>query len=54
MIHHHQYLDNPDYFRRVFKGGSIAENKDIRELESEAYLLGNLYFRDFTETFTHQ
>ena len=54
MIHHHQYLENPDYFKRIHSDGGISNNYELREIESEAYLLGNLYFREFTETFTHQ
>ena len=53
MIHHHQYLDNPNYFKRVPKDGSLESNSELKEIESEAFLLGNLYFRSFTETFTH-
>ena len=54
MIHHHQYLDNPNYFRRISNQGGITNNYELREIESEAYSLGNLYFREFTETFTEQ
>lgn len=54
MVHHHQYLDNPGYFPRVDKSGPVSENAELRELESEAYMLGNLYFRQFTETFTER
>lgn len=51
MIHHSQYLDNPDYVMRVFNGSQDAldDNNQLEELEGEAYLKGNLLFRKFTE-----
>ena len=51
MIHHSQYLDNPDYIRRVFAGSqdSLDDNKELEDVEADAYLRGNLLFRKFTE-----
>lgn len=49
LVHHHQNLDNPDYFRRVWKGGNLVDNPELEEIESEAFLQGNLNFRKFTE-----
>ena len=49
LVHHHQNLDNPDYFKRVWKGGDLVENLELQEIEAEAYLQGNLNFRKFTE-----
>lgn len=51
LFHHSQYLDNPDYMRRVFVGSqeSLDDNRELEELEGEAYLNGNLLFRKFTE-----
>lgn len=48
-----QWLDNPDYIRRVFAlpQDSIADNKELEDVEGEAYLKGNLLFRKFTEEF---
>ena len=52
MIHHHQNLENSDYFRRVKLTGKIDENPELNEIESEAFLLGNKFFRSFTEEYT--
>lgn len=51
MIHHAQWLDNPDYIRRLFSGSqdSLDDNKELEDVEGEAYLKGNLLFRKFTE-----
>ena len=52
LVHHHQNLDNRDYFKRVWKGGDLVDNPALEELESEAFLQGNLNFRKFTEWFS--
>lgn len=49
LVHHHQNLDNQDYFKRIWKGGDLIDNPELQEIESEAYLQGNLNFRKFTE-----
>ncbi len=49
LVHHHQNLDNSDYFKRIWKGGDLVDNPELQEIESEAYLQGNLNFRKFTE-----
>lgn len=49
LVHHHQNLENIDYFKRVWKGGGIADNPELEQIEAEAYLKGNLNFRKFTE-----
>ena len=56
MVHHNQWLENPDYIRRVFAQNqdSIADNPELEEIEGEAYLKGNLLFRKFTEWFKKQ
>lgn len=52
MVHHHQNLENSDYFRRVDLTGKIDENPELDSIESEAFLLGNKLFRSFTEEYT--
>ena len=49
LVHHHQNLDNQDYFKRIWKGGDLVDNPELQEIEAEAYLQGNLNFRKFTE-----
>lgn len=50
LVHHMQWLDNPDYIRRTFKGTTIIDNAELEEIEGEAYLKGNILFRKFTES----
>ena len=56
MVHHHQYLDNPDYMRRIMRvdQDDVANSNELEEIEGEAYLKGNLMFRKFTEWFKKQ
>lgn len=49
LVHHAQNIDNPDYLKRIWKGGGLAENPELEEVEAEAYVKGNLMFRKFTE-----
>lgn len=49
LIHHMQWLDNPDYLRRISKNSNIIDSIELEEIESEAYVKGNLLFRKFTE-----
>ena len=53
IVHHMQWLDNPDYIRRVFNVNQddIDSNNELEDIEGEAYLKGNLLFRKFTEKF---
>lgn len=46
-----QWIDNPDYMTRITKYQTIVDNIELEEIESEAYLKGNLLFRKFTESF---
>ena len=50
LIHHMQWLDNPDYIRRTYRTEKILGNAELEEIESEAYLKGNILFRKFTES----
>lgn len=49
MVHHHQNLENGDYLKRVYRNDKIIDNPELEEIESEAYLKGNVLFRKFTE-----
>lgn len=53
ITHHMQWLENPDYIRRVFKADQddVESNEELENVEGEAYLKGNLLFRKFTEKF---
>jgi hypothetical protein len=31
----------------------LAEDEELKQIESEAFLYGNLLFREFTEKYTH-
>ena len=54
LIHHIQWIDNPDYMTRITKYQTIVDNTELEEIESEAYLKGNLLFRKFTESFQNR
>ena len=50
LVHHMQNLDNHDYLMRVFtQPEDLVDNPQLEEIEGEAYLKGNLFFRKFTE-----
>lgn len=49
MVHHNQNLDNEDYLKRVYKNVDLVDSPELEEIESEAFLKGNLLFRKFTE-----
>ena len=53
IVHHMQWLDNPDYIKRVFNADQddVDSNEELENVEGEAYLKGNLLFRKFTEKF---
>ena len=51
MVHHNQNLDNEDYLKRVYKNVDLKDSPELEEIESEAFLKGNLLFRKFTEQF---
>ena len=39
------------YFENIDLSGKLNENKELENLEAEAYQLGNLMFRKWTETY---
>ena len=51
MVHHNQNLNNEDYLKRVYKNVDLVDSPELEQIESEAFLKGNLLFRKFTEQF---
>lgn len=47
MVHHMQNLQNPD--KDWGGGGDLEEDGKLRNIEGEAFLLGNILFREWTE-----
>ena len=47
FIHHMQNLQNPD--KDWGTGGNLEDDKTLRGIEGEAFLLGNIIFREWTE-----
>lgn len=52
LIHHSQYLSNPAGYSAFDKTGTVMENGELRKYEKDAYLKGNILFREWTETYT--
>lgn len=50
LIHHVQWLENPNYVQRIFNSETVTGNPEVEELEKDAYLRGNLLIRKFTES----
>lgn len=48
LIHHNQNLRDPNF--DWGKGGNLEDDKTLRKLEAEAFLKGNLLFREWTES----
>ena len=49
LVHHSQNISDPEGFASVDKSGTLAENKALEAVESDAYARGNLLFRKWTE-----
>jgi len=49
LIHVSQYQRDPEGYAAFDKKGKVADNPILRKYEKQAYELGNLYFRDWTE-----
>ena len=47
FVHHMQNLQNPD--KDWGGGGDLEEDSKLRSIEGEAFLLGNIIFREWTE-----
>lgn len=48
LVHHNQNLEDPD--RDWGHGGNLEEDEELKKLESDAFLRGNILFREWTET----
>jgi hypothetical protein len=48
LVHHHQNVAK-NRFENIDLDGKLSENPQLEELESEAYQLGNIIFRKWTE-----
>ena len=53
MVHRNQNLADPDGFASKTSNLPLAEDEELKQIESEAFLYGNLLFREFTERYTH-
>lgn len=53
MVHRHQNAVDPDGFMNSASNLPLEQDRKLEELEGEAYLMGNLLFRRFTERYTH-
>ena len=53
MVHRNQNLRDPEKFMQSASSLPLAQDDTLQELEGEAYLMGNLLFRRFTERYTH-
>lgn len=49
LIHHHQNISD-NRFENLDISGKLNENKDLEILEAEAYQMGNIMFRRWTES----
>ena len=54
MVHRNQQLVDPDGFASHVSDKPLNEDPELKEIESEAFLYGNLLFRQFTERYTHK
>lgn len=50
LFHHYQFLHNKNLKKKQLDG-LLKQNKDLEDLEGEAYINGNLLFRRWTEQF---
>ena len=53
MVHRNQNLADPEGFQNSASSLPLDEDKNLKHIESEAFLYGNLLFRQFTEKYTH-
>lgn len=52
MVHRNQHLRDPN-FENNTSNLPLEQDQKLKEIESEAFLKGNLLFRGFTERYTH-
>jgi hypothetical protein len=53
MVHRNQNLVDPEGFASNASDLPLEQDPNLKRLESEAFLNGNLLFRGFTEQYTH-
>ena len=53
MVHRNQNIVNPKQFALSEGDMPLAQAPRLKKIESEAFLKGNLLFRQFTERYTH-
>ena len=53
MVHRNQNIVNPRQFEMSEGDMPLKDAPNLRKIESEAFLKGNLLFRQFTERYTH-
>ena len=53
MVHRNQNLMDPEGFLANTSSLPIDEDENLKQIEGEAFLYGNLLFRQFTERYTH-
>ena len=51
LVHAWQYKTKAEYFASVDKSGSLEDNAELMQLEQEAFLVGNIVFREWTEQY---
>lgn len=51
LVHHSQYLKDPKGYAAFDKSGKIMDNGTLRGYEKDAYLKGNVLFREWTEEY---
>ena len=49
LFHHHQHIVDGDRFEQLDKDGTIGDNKELENVESEAYRDGNVLFRKWCD-----
>ena len=53
MVHRNQNIVNPKQFQMSEGDMPLEQAPVLKKIESEAFLKGNLLFRQFTERYTH-
>jgi hypothetical protein len=54
MVHRNQNLVDPIGFSNSTSNLPLEQDPKLKQIESEAFLYGNILFRNFTERYTHQ
>ena len=54
MVHHHQNLRGEFKNHEPTEHGYAQSNKHLRRMEEEAYLKGNILFRDWEDNYKYR